>query len=210
MRQRNFSGFSSKVINHHTTAEFLSTEPTLSRARLIGSAASLITGLFVFYCSLFYLPAYLNQDDIVRISSHNRVSPSLERTGTPVNWYTPYIDLLRLRRGFFRQGQTIEVEYLLSQPSTLQIEIKRCGGPLIYEIFKCHVVDQISHSESESLQGRLMVKAPVTGFYRMSDNVVAGADTTIQGEADLPDKLSSNPTLRLSAPLEYSVVWRRK
>ena len=196
MKSRNFSKFSRQALDFAPNSDFISAEPTMTRSRLVSTVASILTGLGAFYCSLFYLPAYLNQSDVVRISSYQRVSASLKENdqGTPVNWYTPYIDLLRARRGFFRAGQTIEVEYVLSGPDNLNIEIKRCAGPIIYEIFRCHVIDQINHTENESSQGRLLIKAPSTGFYRMTENVT--------------EKTASSKASNTS--IQYSVIWRRK
>jgi len=97
MVNRQFGGFSRQVHLESQVRTFVSTKPTMKKTRFVGTALSLFLGLAAFYFSLFYLPAYVNQSSIARVTSHERVSPSLDVLGTPVQWYSPYIDLLRLR-----------------------------------------------------------------------------------------------------------------
>jgi len=168
MVNRQFGDFSRKVHLENQVRTFVSTEPTMKKSRLVGTATSLFLGLATSYFSLFYIPAYLNQTDIARITSHNKVKPSLDNLGTPVRWYSPYIDLLRLRRGFFNGGQTVEASYILAERGKLTLKAQRCGGPAIVEIFKCNVREEIVHIEGESLQGKIFITLPSTGFYRLS------------------------------------------
>ena len=188
MVNRQFGGFSRQVHLESQVRTFVSTKPTMKKTRLVGTALSLFLGLAAFYFSLFYLPAYVNQSSIARVTSHERVSPSLDVLGTPVQWYSPYIDLLRLRRGYFHGGQTIEVKYILADHSQLTLKAQRCRGPIIIEIFKCDVANEIVHVETEHKQGKIFLTLPDAGFYRLSESVI-------------------KPDGRLGG---YSIVWRRR
>ncbi len=162
---------------------------TISTAEVVlRSSFTIIAVLSILYCSLFYIPGFINQSQIVRFSSEAKVEPNENFDVTPVKWHSPYLDLLRLRRGYFKSGQTLEIDYILSERAELLIQVKRCKGPAIIEIFYCNVDETIEHTQPSSVKGKLTMSVDRSGFYRMKEFV-----QTTDGQN-----------------VGYSAVWRRK
>lgn len=192
MKNRHFGKYSRKHIEEIAAAEkFNSGLP--SPSKILISSFAILASLSMFYCSLFYIPAYMGSSDVARYFSNLEHEPSLDpkvdkEVVNEVKWYSPYMDLLRLRRGYFKANQVLNVQYLLSEHGTLQLDINRCGGPVIIEIFHCAVVDSISLTQADSKKGDLSLSISKNGFYRISETAL--------------DKNGKK--------LSYSIIWRRR
>jgi hypothetical protein len=160
---------------------------SMSPRRLLTTAISLFLGLALCYCSLFYLPAYFEDNRVFQASSHKDLEPSLSGEPIKAGWFTPYLDLLRVKRGYFKAGQIIEAEYVLSKENDFVISVTRCASRPIIEIFSCKPLETIEYVQSDTMRGKLRIQAPSNGFYNVTE--------FSRGEQP--------------SDLKYAVLWRR-
>lgn len=161
---------------------------SMSNMRLLATAGTLLFSLFMVYCSLFYLPAFASDSMILRLSTEEKVSPAIAPANANDGWLSPYLDLLRQRRGYIKLGATIEAVYVLSEPGDVTFQITRCDGPRIVEIFQCKPVETFTVEYKSRLQGVVDYRVPAGGFYQVKEVI-----TSNSGEE-----------------IDYDVIWRRK
>lgn len=185
---RSFSKFSRNDLETGKVLVQVPTAPKMSARRLFATAGTLLMGLVLCYCALFYIPAFFSKDRIISLSTHEDVLANLKGNEIKAGWFTPYLDLLRVKRGYLKSGQIIEAEYVISDKAEFKISVTRCAPLVIIEIFACRPIETIEHIQKDTTRGRLKIQAPANGFYYVSEAV---SDTTEKG-------------------LTYSVVWRRR
>ncbi len=159
----------------------------MSPRRLLLSTLSLTLGIGLCYCSLFYLPAYFKENRVFQVSTNTDLEPSLRGEPVRAGWFTPYLDLLRVKRGYFKAGQIIEAEYVLSKEDDFVITLTRCASRPILEIFSCKPVETVEYIQSDTMRGKLRIQAPNSGFYNVSE----------YSTAEQPNDL------------KYAVLWKR-
>lgn len=192
MKNRYFGKHSNKRAYENIPSEVFSSGVS-SLSTILRSSFAILAALAMFYCTLFYVPAYLGSSGVARYFSDLKHEPNLKpntkpKTVNSVKWYSPYMDLLRLRRGYFKADQILNVQYLLSEPGTLSLDIHRCGGPVIIEIIHCRIEETISLTRDNSKKGDITLSINKSGFYRISEKA--------------KDKDGN--------PLSYSIIWRRQ
>ena len=162
---------------------------SMSNKRLFASAFALFLGLFLSYCSLFYLPAFASDSQILRLSSADKVSPKFgygekRKDG----WFTPYLDLLRMQRGYMSAGSKVEALFVTSDPANVTFAVTRCKSAPIIEIFSCTPVDDSRVTVESRNNGLVSFTIDESGFYHVTEAIHTDPDTYI----------------------DFNVIWRRK
>ncbi|WP_026147874.1 hypothetical protein [Robiginitomaculum antarcticum] len=168
---------------------FSAPKRSMSNGRLIASTLAIMLGIFLSYCSLFYLPAFAVDSKILRMSSESKVTPQISyETQNKSGWFTPYLDLLRVQRGYMHNGSHVEAVFVVSEPSEMTFIVTQCQRVVLMEIFKCTPIDQSEVKVQRKNSGIVSFTIPNAGFYYVSESI-----QSVSG-----------------APAEYSVIWRRK
>ena len=142
---------------------------SMSNRRLIGSALSWILGLFIVYCAIFYVPAFVNLRSTMDVAGLKPKTAVLPAANEKPGVLTPYLRLLNARRGFFRSGQILQVDYALSPGTELTLTIRKCEAPVIVEIFTCNSVQDQTIRISKPREGSQMFRVSEAGFYYYSE-----------------------------------------
>lgn len=162
---------------------------SMSNSRLIASTLAIFLGLFLSYCSLFYIPAFTTDSKILRMSSEDKILPQISYTTKRKDgWFTPYLDLLRVQRGYMHKGSKVQAVFVVSEPAEMTFQVTRCKRIPLLEIFKCTPVDQSEIKIQRKSSGLVSFTIPNPGFYYVTESI-----QSISG-----------------APAEYSVIWRRQ
>lgn len=162
---------------------------SMSNMRLFASAAALLLGIFLSYCSLFYLPAFASDSQILRMSSEAKVTPQLGHMRSKKGgWFTPYLDLLRMKRGYMVEGSEIEAIFAVSQPAQMTFAVTQCKKTPVVEVFKCNPINDSRVTVEKKHTGLVRFTIEEPGFYYVTESI-----KSISGD-----------------PAEYSVIWRRK
>ncbi len=171
--------FSSIKINEVPTS--MRPDRSMSNGRLLGSALSLILGLFLAYASIFYVPAFFNIRGAFGISGAHPMAKA-KSSKSPLQ---PFIDLINMDRTYLTAGQSVDVRYNFASGSKAELVFYKCQTLPIMEVFNCNpiVVDRISISHSRSGQKSLRIKS--NGFYAFE--VVTN-----------------------TAPSKYHIAWQRR
>lgn len=130
----------------------------------------------LLFSSYYYSPAFLSTQQVLGVSG-DRLESVAESN----------LDFMRGRKGYFKAGQPIAVEYALPPAASANLEIKRCGGPIVFEILKCNTAEVLTVTIADKMYGHTELYIGKSGFYHFDV-------TSINGE--IPDT-------------GYSVVWRR-
>ncbi len=162
---------------------------SMSNRRLIGSGLSIFAGLFFAYTAMFYVPAFFNFQKTLGISSQDIKIGGLGSTEESSNPLKAYTDIFKLRRGYFRSGQVIQVGYEISPGTKLSLEIKKCNSAPILEIIHCDSFQTQTIDVSEPLRGAQSFRVSEPGFYYYSEQIT-----------DTAGQSTSKP---------FVVVWRR-
>ena len=142
---------------------------SMSNRRLIGSTLSWIFGLFLAYCAMFYVPAFIDLRGALDVAGIKQKTAALPQAGEKSGVLTPYKNLLNARRGFFRSGQILQVDYALSPGTELTLTIRKCTAPVIVEIFKCTSVQDQTVRINNPREGSQMFRVSDAGFYYYSE-----------------------------------------
>lgn len=159
---------------------------TMSDRRLLATAAAIFIGLCLSYASLFYLPALMSNRSVLAVSTQNQTLPKIVK-GEDRTFLSPFFDLFHVQRGYFRQGQMLQVDYNIPAGHSANLTIKSCQGIYLLEALNCTPVLMSSTEIDGPKRGINRFTAPKNGFYIYESRVVTG------GGDDVP----------------YSVVWRR-
>lgn len=159
---------------------------SMSDRRLLATAAALIIGLCLSYISLFYLPPMLSNRSVLAVTTQDKTLPKIDYDKHRTV-FSPFFDLFHVQRGYFRAGQTLQVDYNIPAGYSAVLNIKSCEGLYLLEAVSCEPVMISSREIIGPKRGINRFTAPKNGFYIYESQVVEGA-----GE-DLP----------------YSVAWRR-
>ncbi|MEP6341999.1 MAG: hypothetical protein ABJ275_01690 [Maricaulaceae bacterium] len=128
------------------------TQDKASRSMSINKGSStilsLLLGLFLAFCSFFYLPAYIS-------NSFNEKITLLDSL---------YLNHLLKGQGYFKSGQTVTVDYKMSPGTELSFSVTKCSGPLIVEIYSCRGTLVKTFKVTE-VSNRFNLVMGETGFY---------------------------------------------
>jgi len=153
---------------------------SMSNSRLLATVFSWLLGLSAIYCSLFYVPAFIDFKKSFGMSS---ASPKFETAKK--SFLKPYNDLLIQNKAFLRNGQTMEAHYKLgSNSGGGQLLFYKCQSPLVVQIFSCNPVI-IKTLPLRKTKGSFALKVNLNGFYGLRASL-------------------ANPET------EYDIVWRRR
>lgn len=169
-------------------AEKEAAKPPMSRKRFIGTFLSLISGVFMVYCSIFYVPAYIDLGNALGMSADGQKLPAVNTDTETRHALSAYTDKFKIRRGYMRAGQALEIKYALFPGTKMTVKIEKCQSPPIIEVFYC----QQRHGEEVVIQTprgarSFIIREP--GFYYFDETV-----TTMDGQ---PTTMPSN------------VIWKR-
>ncbi len=162
---------------------------SMSNRRLVGSGMAIFTGIFFAYTAMFYLPAFFSFSKVLGVANQDIRIPSLSTLEQSSNPLKPYADIFKLRRGYFRSGQVIQVGYEISPDTQLSLEIKKCNSAPIIEIIQCNSYQTQTIDVSDPLRGAQSFRVSEPGFYYYKEKV-----------SDLSGQQSTEP---------FVVVWRR-
>ncbi len=162
---------------------------SMSNKRLIGSGLSLLLGISLAYASMFYVPAFVNVVGVLGFATQEGKLPVIENSKESSNFLKPYSDIFKLRRGYFRAGQILEVGSAMSPGSELMLTIQRCDSFPVIEIFHCGSLQSQTVTVSNPESGIQLFKISQPGFYYYSEN-----------SRNTDDSVMVKP---------YAVVWRR-
>ena len=143
---------------------------SMSNIRLVGSAVSISLGLMIAYCSLFYVPAFVDFKGAMRVVGIDQDQKPLtleQQAERAERWgvLAPYIRQFQLPRGYLRSGQKLHVQYALSPGTELTLSIKRCASVPILEVFKCQVAQEQTVNIRRPLEGVQTFRVSEPGFY---------------------------------------------
>lgn len=162
---------------------------SMSNKRLVASAIALFLGIFLSYCSLFYLPAFASDSQILRLSSADKVSPKIDYDASRKDgWFTPYFDLLRMQRGYMSAGSKVEAMFVTSTPAQATFAVTRCKKLPIVEIFSCTPIDDSRVTVSDKDSGLVSFTIETSGFYHVTETIRSASGEYV----------------------DYNVIWRRK
>ena len=143
---------------------------SMSNSRLLISTFALLAGLLATYSSVFYVPSFIHFGHILGVSNIETQQAVKDKASGKKSFVRYYADLFKLRRGYFRVGQEIHIDYALSAGDTAKLNIYQCDAPPIVEVFTCEKF--IYHSMDGAGKGYsdFMINDP--GFYYFDHKIV--------------------------------------
>lgn len=163
-RRFKFSNNVGRIVKDAATYE---PKRSMSNGRLISSGLSLALGLFIAYCSMFYVPAFTKSETILGFTAQMEKLPQrIEDSNNPL---APYADMFRLRRGYFKAGQTLVARYEKTSDNTLTLNVVKCESRPIIEIFNCGKIRTESIKVKSRNQASYTFTISEPGFYYFND-----------------------------------------
>ncbi len=170
--------------------QFLS-EPKqpMSNRRFVGTFFALLLGLSTVYASVFYAPAFFNVGQVLGYSTETVKLPVMD-ANAKAGPLSSYVNMFKIRRGFIRSGQHLQVNYSLSPGTKMKIHVRRCSAPIFVEVIYCSDAEgqDFSIDGTGPSSHSLLIRQP--GFYHFDETVT---------------NLDGSPTKK-----PFRVVWRRK
>lgn len=166
--------YKKKSGSYHTDYQNLRSNPKKMKMGFgitLGSASSLILGVFSFYVALHYIPAYLGLQKIIAFSELDNSAARLAKDDE-FSVLSAYMDPFRIKRTYLRAGQSMQIQYALPEGSKLEIEINHCRAAFIVEIFKCEVVSQKKLVVKNDKIGTQRFTFDEEGFYLFDETVI--------------------------------------
>lgn len=159
---------------------------SMSDRRLLGTVAALLIGIGLSYISLFYLPSLISNRSVLAISNQNETLPKIDYDKNRTI-FSPFFDLFKVQRGYFRAGQSLQLDYKIPAGHSAVLNIKSCKGVYLLEALSCEPALISTLDVKGPKRGMNRFTAPENGFYIYESQIVKG------GGEDVP----------------YSIVWRR-
>ena len=161
---------------------------SMSVTRFIVSIFSLMLGLSIVYASIFYAPAFYDFNGALGLSTEEGKLPVIKEEKEHA--LSAYTNMFKLRRGYIRKGQALEVKYVLSPGTKMTLSIQHCKAPVVVEAFYCMNTrgEQITINNNQRGTKALIMRQP--GFYYFDEDV-----TNMDGSA------TTKP---------FIVIWKRK
>ena len=142
---------------------------SMSNSRLYSTIGVLIGAIFLCYTSLFYIPAALNMNMVLGTSTSQTSDASLKAApNTP--WYTPAVNFLRLKRGYFQAGSHIRAAYSSTPGTEITLYYSRCSGLPVIEVYSCPS-GPIHKKEVKGHEGYIEIPVHKNGFYTFSQRI---------------------------------------
>lgn len=141
---------------------------SMSNARLTNTIFVLFMGLFLAYSSLFYVPAALNMHMVIGTSTSQDGTNLQTEPNAP--WYTPLVNLLQMKRGYFKAGSEIRVAYNATPGAKITLYYNQCSGIPVLEIFSCPR-SSLHRFEADGHRGEVRIPVHKNGFYNFSQAV---------------------------------------
>ena len=135
-------------------------------SRFVFSWMALMFGLFMIYTSLHYAPALFSPSEVLGVTSHKTSGKKLDNKHV----LSPLVDLFRLKRGYFHEGQTLSAQYKLPPGATADLVIIRCKRMVIVEVFSCEPVASQRVQVADGTGAREF-RVGAEGFYFVDDKV---------------------------------------
>ncbi len=173
----NFAGSANKKTIGSYIVEAATYEPkrSMSNARLVNTILTLLMAIGLAYSSLFYIPSLLKMSMIIGTSTSQDNIQNLEpQPNKP--WYTPAMNLLHMKRGYFKAGSEIRVAYNSTPGSNVTLYFKQCSGIAVIEIFSCPP-GPVHKFNVEGHRGEVRLPVHKNGFYYFAESVEYSEDT---------------------------------
>jgi len=172
----NFSGSKKKNSIGSYLIDAATYEPkrSMSNARLINTIMTLFIAIVLMYSSLFYIPALFNSNMIIGTSTSQDNIQSLENQSAKP-WYAPALNLLHMKRGYFKAGSEIRVAYNATPGSDVTLYLRQCSGIPVVEIYSCPA-GPIHTFKAEGHRGEMRLPVHKNGFYYFSQSVKYNQD----------------------------------
>lgn len=147
-----------------------SPQGSMSHARFFCTFASLFAALVLVYASVFYVPAYLNVQKTLGLSTQDGKLPN-QSALSDANRMNNYARLFTLRRGYFRAGQTLRLDHDLPPGTTMVVSISRCSAPPVIEAFYCMNIEGHQIKITDPGPGTRTFTMQKPGFYYFDETV---------------------------------------
>lgn len=139
--------------------------------RVVGSAASLVLGLTLFYSGLHYVPSLLRPTQVIDTIASPTKKSALEMDRTRLKRFGIFAQSFFMRRTYLRSGQSITVHYTLPEGAILDLDIQQCRRMFMIEVFHCQAVSAQSVRIENKTDGRRTLKFSEPGFYHFDETV---------------------------------------
>ncbi len=151
---------------------------------------------FLFYCSLFYVGAFVDVGKVLGVSQAKRAAKvennaQAMRAQQDRNLLSPISDALSINRVYLRKGQTIQATYSVPNGTQMLLSIKQCKRMPVLEIFTCNFKSEQERLIRNGRTGVVKFIATEPGFYYFEDQVTLQQGTTLKLNHD------------------YKVIWQR-
>ena len=164
--------------------------------RWYSSVIILFSALFLVYCSLFYVGAFIDVGNIVGISQSQRAEDAKKNasslpTTLPDTPYNKIKEKFAVNRIYLRANQSILATYSLPAGTELQLKIQQCESLPVIEVFQCRFVGQQATKVRNKTAGFVKFTVTQPGFYYFEDLVI------------------KTPNTELKPSQDYQVIWLR-
>jgi len=140
---------------------------SMSNSRLISTFFVLVAAIFLCFCSLFYIPSLTTAKNSVIGTLPSATYSSDRHKG----YFDDFIRFIKINRGYFREEETIRVEYQLSEGMDVELKVLRCQQTPVLEIFMCQ--NPIIKSYTlEGLHGNKLIPVSENGFYYLREFII--------------------------------------
>ena len=85
-------------------------------------------------------------------------------------WYTPAVNFLRLKRGYFQAGSQIRAAYSSTPGTEITLYYSRCSGLPVIEVYSCPS-GPIHKKEVKGHEGYIEIPVHKNGFYTFSQRI---------------------------------------
>ena len=159
----------------------------MSNKRFLGTFTSLFVGLILVYSSIFYVPAFLDMQKVMGMSTEKIKLPRVSEKSRALS---SYANFFKIRRGYIRRGQALTLEHDLAPGTIMTASISRCSAPPVIEVFYCRNIEGQQIKITSDLPGKRNFIMRKPGFYYF-DELITNKDGS---------KTDS----------EYKVLWSRR
>ena len=136
-----------------------------------------VTSIYALYK---YVPAYINFNHIIsEATSQPSTQPGAQNLAdSHKKWgiAKPLREYVKLKKAYMRDGQTLQVQYILPEQAQATLTIKRCKNLPIIELFNCEVVQAETIEIGGNTVGTQRLRVKGTAMYVLESQVIMADD----------------------------------
>lgn len=164
--------------------------------RLCISVFVWVSAIFLLYCSLFYVGAYVDAGKVVGLSQAKRIAKVKNKImqGQDLqqrHLLSPIADAFSMNKVYLREGQIIQATYSVPSGTKIHLKVKQCKSQPILEIFKCKFIGEQEKLIQKGSAGIVTFIISESGFYYFDDKATQLSGTDLKPNYD------------------YKVIWQR-